>query len=518
MSAPSRVVILGGGISGLSAAYFLANALPKIKITLLESSERWGGWIRSSREGDQGVLFERGPHTLRCNGAGGYVLIDTISRLNLLPELITVPKTQPAAKNRFIYHSGRLNQLPTSPLSLLFDRSPALKGLITGALREPFVSRISDDVEDESVYDFVSRRFNDNIASNLISAVMHGIYAGDARELSVRATMPYLWDAEKVYGSVLLGMIRGGLETYREKGIKWRARRENFDLYEHMDKVSMFSFKNGVESLPQALVKALSQMPNVKMETNQHVLQLMFENDRVRLMLSSNELEADHVISALPSPALHQLLTGTTPLPHLTHNPSVNVGVVNLAYSSGEVPDGFGFLVPELFIQESKGVLGIIFDSRALPEQDERPITKLTVMIGGARLPHAFPGQDPSTITKQQLLELATDTVKQTLGIQAPPVLSAVGMQQGCIPQYQVGHIGRMQELHRAMQSTTGHRLSVTGSSYNGIGIKDCVLASWTLVEDLCKFGALASQPSFVVTGLNVLEDQSLERFAVGAK
>ncbi|KAJ1559809.1 hypothetical protein HK405_009273, partial [Cladochytrium tenue] len=222
-----RVAVLGGGVSGLAAAWHLARAPASAarEIIVLEASPRFGGWLHSVRS-DRGDLFELGPRTLRPAGDPGTATLamvrargPRVHELGLANEVMTASKTSPAARNRLILHRGELNLLPSTLGSLLFRRPPpVLDGAVTGFLREPFVPRrraavaldndqYDDDDDDESVHDFVARRFSPAIAENVVSAVLRGIYAGDARKLSARSAAAGLWNLEKKHGSILRGML-----------------------------------------------------------------------------------------------------------------------------------------------------------------------------------------------------------------------------------------------------------------------------------------------------------------------
>ncbi|EIM88904.1 FAD/NAD-P-binding domain-containing protein [Stereum hirsutum FP-91666 SS1] len=231
-----HVAIIGGGLTGLSAAFHISRALPQARITLLEKSPRLGGWVRSERvqvEDTQGnsasVVLEAGPRTLRPNAQS---VLELIHLLELKDETITTPKSSLAAKSRFLHIPPRRGLLPlphslislcTSPLAPLLFRAiltdlfrkpsrPQLD-LSTSALsKASFPDRRSwsdDKITDETFHSFLSRRFGDAFATKFGSALVHGIYATDSRRLSVQAAFPSLWKLEeKGKGRVALGVTR----------------------------------------------------------------------------------------------------------------------------------------------------------------------------------------------------------------------------------------------------------------------------------------------------------------------
>ncbi|KAF7728740.1 hypothetical protein EC973_005578 [Apophysomyces ossiformis] len=525
----STVAILGGGISGLSAAYYLARlAPPTTKVVLVEGSNRVGGWIRSQRVGrgtylspgealhDQqnGILLESGPRSLRPQGANGALLLEMVRDLRLTNSLLTVPKSAASAKNRYIYYADKINKLPSSLVSLLFNKPPVLRSVLLAGLREPFVpskfrDKSDNDIDDESLYCFMKRRFNEHTALNLMGAVTHGIYAGDVKQLSVKSTMRILYENERVYGSVIKGFIKGNkVESFRERGMAARARQEEPEWFGEMEDMSVIGFQEGTQMLPDQLRVWLENRPNVDIITGETVDQLeLVDNRECKIKTTSSEIHAEHVICTLPAKALDKL----TDLPHLAHNPSVDVAVVNLTYDPNEVKlkyDGFGFLTPH---PDSScklpvpGTLGVVFDSNAMPGQDKEPLVKLTAMIGGHMWSHAF-GQVPiEQLDPNDALNYAKKAVKAYLGVDVPSQHAMVNLQAKCIPQYLVGHEQRLSALSAAMKARCGHLLSVTGASYLGVSVPDCIKNSRALVEELLVSGALGSREK-IVTGLGRAE------------
>lgn len=214
----------------------------------------------------------------------------------------------------------------------------------------------------------------------------------------------------------------------------------------------------------------------------------------------------DHVISALPSYALDKVLTDGK-LPHLRHNPVADVAVVNLAYNPDVKLnyDGFGFLTP--YPSPSSplpvpGTLGVVFDSNAMRGQDtNNDRTKVTVMIGGHQWSNAFSNVPIEQLDPQDAYNHAIKAMQAYLSIDAKPEYAMVHLQAKCIPQYVVGHMYRMGELHHVLKSHYGHALSVTGASYLSVSVPDCIKNSRELVEDLLVAGALGSRDK-IVTGL----------------
>ncbi|KAI8888940.1 Protoporphyrinogen oxidase [Backusella circina FSU 941] len=512
----TSVAILGGGISGLSAAYYLAKASPKTKVILIESTNRVGGWIRSQRvelSQKDNVLFEMGPRTLRPVGAGGAAIIDMVRELNLKNDMLSVSKQDPSAKNRYIYYKNKINKLPNSLSSLLLHSPPVFQSVIKSILKEPFVQK--GDGQDESLYSFVARRFNDHVALNLVGAITHGIYAGDAKQLSVKSTMRLLYDNEQIHGSVVQGMLRGGAtvpSAGEERIIKKASsgKVDDTEWFEETRKASVFGFKEGSETLTRRLQQWLKEQPNVTLLVDKEIRKIKVSNDgnSIKLYDDHTSVHVNHIISTIPSRALEKLVVDN-PLPHLSANPAVNVMVANFAYEQSLLKyDGFGFLVPHPdshYKVPVPGTLGVVFDSNALRGQDTREdITKLTVMMGGHMWESTFGKVNPNQVDPMEAQELAKKVVQTYLGIDHDSAASKVSLLQECIPQYTVGHEERLKELHTAISQKYNHLLSVSGASYLGVSVPDCVKNSRLLVHDLLEKGVLGTREQ-VVTGLNKL-------------
>jgi protoporphyrinogen/coproporphyrinogen III oxidase len=319
-----KVAILGAGISGLAAAWFLKRRYKKgISITLFEKSERPGGWIRTHREGD--FLFELGPSGFRGKGEA---TLELVHELGLTKELVVASKTM---QKRYIALKGKLT---------LFSLPFLLRQNLIGAvLRDLFTTL--HDAEDESIAAFTSRRFNRNLAERLMDPLVKGIFGGDAHTLSVRHCFPLLWKWEQEYGSV----TRGWLASRKKR------KRESIP--------ALYSFQEGMECLPKRLAEKLDA--SILFSTTVH---------------SFEEIDADHVISTLPGYALAKLLKREDPFTYTT------LSLVNCGWNQKVLQKrGYGFLVPS---SEKGDILGMVWDSEIFPMHNRAKQTRICVMIQGA--------------------------------------------------------------------------------------------------------------------------------------
>uniref|UniRef100_A0A8C8SQY6 Protoporphyrinogen oxidase n=1 Tax=Pelusios castaneus TaxID=367368 RepID=A0A8C8SQY6_9SAUR len=467
------VAVLGGGISGLTACYYLARIPNAPKIILLEGSGRLGGWLHSTRTED-GAIFEHGPRGSRPAGAVGKNTLLMVSELGLEADVLPVPGDHPASKNRYLYVSGSLHRLPSGIGGVLRTVPPFTRPLLWSGLRELAAPRGTQP--DETIHGFVSRRFGKELADIAIDSLCRGVFAGDCRALSVRSCFPVLFEAERRRRSVILGMALGrGKGPPLDSALSRRACDERW---------SQWSLRGGMETLPEALQDFLRQRG---VEVHCHARLQHLERTaagRWQIALEDGSVSADHVISALPARALAVLLPGwAEPLAQeLRGIEAVAVGVVNLQYDGATLPImGFGHLVPSF---EDSSLLGIVYDSVAFPEQNGTggPSVRLTVMLGGAWFVQGF--GDPAAVPQAVLLSRAKEAVRMHLGLSAEPSRTIVKVLKACIPQYTLGHWRRIETISHYLEQE-GLPLSLVGASYKGVSVNDCIYNAKEAVDQL---------------------------------
>ncbi|PKI85152.1 hypothetical protein MVES1_001296 [Malassezia vespertilionis] len=433
--------------------------------------------------------------------------------------MVVVSRTSKSAKNRYLYHSGKLNRLPSSALGLFSAmlRLPLIRSIIPGVLCEPFVKR--SDAAPESVDAFLRRRFGAPLAENLASAMMHGIYAGDSRTLCASSVLKSLVLLEKTHGSVLRGMLLRRLNpryippcetgpTLHEKQAEVEERMDPvvLDCIKH---ASIYSFPNGLGEIVRVLEDRLTVMPNVEIWRNAPCQQITMQDGRFALQIPymKNPLLANRLLSAIPSYNLAPLLPN---LPHLDHNPPAKMAVVDVVLAPPnptdkleyKLPiDGFGFLVPRNATNNQDEVLGVVLDSDAVPNQDQgkRRFIKLTVMLGG---PYWSKKSSDALPSEEDVEQRALRALNTQLGIPSQILASHVRLVNArvlcdTIPQYLVGHYTRMQALHDAMVNdpALANKLTLLGYSYAGVGINDCITNALDACDAIIAHATSDTQP-----------------------
>ncbi|KAM8871087.1 protoporphyrinogen oxidase isoform 1-T2 [Spinachia spinachia] len=471
----TTVAVLGGGIGGLAASYYLCKSPQVTKVIVLESSSRLGGWLWSTRRSD-GAVFEHGPRGIRPAGAVGRNTLNIVEDLGLGGEILPVTYSHVASKNRYVYVNKRLHRMPSGMSGLLRTVPPFSRPLLLSIAGELLVRKGKG--EDESIHSFVSRRLGKELADIAVDSLCRGVFAGDCRKLSVRSCFPALYQAEQRRGSLTLGMLLGpGPAPVVPAGpLAQRSVDESW---------AQWSLRRGVESLPESIGEYLQHSGKVQLHREAAVQQISPSASGWKIALEDGVVSADHIVSALPAKALSSILPSSSfkPIIQLLQDiATVTVAVVNLEYEGSVLPvQGFGHLLPS---SEDPCILGVVYDSVPFP-QHNRPdgqTTRLTVMMGGAWFQEAF--GDPGTVTEDGLLAKATEAVSHQLGVGTAPIWSRVTLQEDCIPQYYQGHYRGVESMRRFIRDKS-LSLSLIGSSYDGVSVNDVIFSGRTAAEEL---------------------------------
>jgi oxygen-dependent protoporphyrinogen oxidase len=443
-----RVVIAGGGIAGLSLAWALRTRAPEVDVVVLERASRPGGNIRT--ESADGYTYECGPDGFLDNAPDTLQLIRTVGLDNrLLP-------SHAAARRRFIRLKGRLHEVPTSPLALL--RSPLLSAAGKARIAwEPFAR--SRHEEDESIHEFAARRIGAEAADILVGSMVSGIFAGDARVLSLQACFPRMRELEDKHG----GLVRALLATRRRDGAP--AGR-------------LTSFVGGMSDL----VNALSRVLDGAVRTSSPVLRLGRDSatglhspqsggDGYAVTTPDGTIRADAVVLAGPASEAAALVGGfDRRLADLLDGiPTAPLAVVCLGYDTARLADccsldGFGFLVPR---HEPIRILGALWETSIYPNRAPAGKALIRVMIGGAMDPGAV------TLDDDRLLAVVRRDLAATMSLSSAPEFVRIIRHTRGIPQYVKGHLARLRQIDARLQHHP--RLYLAGNSYRGVSMNACI-------------------------------------------
>ncbi len=434
-----RIIILGAGISGLSTAWYLSRTGLPLEITILEKSARAGGWLHT--EHTTGFHFEKGPRTFKVNKCPATAQL--IAELGIQKEVIW---SEARPHHRYLWLGGELHRFPTNPLSFLL--SPITKGFLRAILYE---WKQPVKVGDETVWEFVLRRFNYDVARLFFDPLVVGIFGGDVRKISVKSCFPNLKNWEEQFGSV----TKGFFAYQREK-----KRRSKYS--EHLEGVplsAMFSFRSGVEQLTQSLV---NQIP-ASMHYNSEVKQIQFQNEQILVNTDKEQFTADFLFCALPVKETALLLQNYAPevSREFLKIHSEGVGVVNFGYHSPVLPvQGFGYLTPTYAHED---ILGVVFDSSVFTEHNRSPHeTRLTIKL-------ADTGRPETTC-----IEAALRGIRRHLGISQMPQAISFKRTTRAVPQYGVGHLEKMVEMNALLRKQLP-ACHLVGNYLNGVSVNSCI-------------------------------------------
>lgn len=461
MAEPPRVVIVGGGITGLATAHRLHELARErgaaLDVRLFEAGEHLGGVVRTEQR--DGFTLEWGPDSFITDKPWA---LDLCKRIGLDDELMS---TGSVNRRSFVAHQGRLMPVPEGFQLLAPARVwPFLTSPIfswPGKLRmgwEYFVPPRSDD-GDESLASFVERRLGREALARMAQPMVAGIYGADPRRLSLEATLPRFRQMERQHGGVLRAMrarsrqAKGGAGSAGTSGARYGL---------------FVSFKRGMQTLPDALI---ARLPEGCARTGVRVTSLERPGEgagsRWRVMLDAGEpVLADAVCLALPAYRAGELLRPLDgPLADLLEGvPYAASATVNLAYDHADVPhpmDGFGFVVPST---EQRAILGCTFAQVKFPGRAPE----------GKVLLRAFLGQGPALAgSDAEVVATVFRDLAVYLGLAKQPLWSTVHRHPRAMAQYEVGHLERVAEMERRVQAWPG--LALAGNAFRGIGIPDCV-------------------------------------------
>lgn len=454
-----HVVIVGGGISGLSAAYFLnqkaSEAGLPLSVILVEANSTWGGKISTDRQ--DGFVIEGGPDTFLATKAWG---VDLCRQLGLEGRL---HGTNPEHKNTYVLHHGHLKPLPDGLTMMIPTRfGPMVR---TGLLSPIAKARMGMDFfipprspnGDESLGEFVSRRLGRSAYERLIEPLMSGIYAGDGDLLSLQSTFPYLRELEAKHG----GLVKGALAVRRQmskNGKKAPGSRSAF-----------LTPTTGLAEIVEALLQRL-QSAGVRLQAGVSVQNISQAGENYQVDLSNGEsLLAAALILATPTYAAGELLDGLDSRlsSELQAIPYTSTATISLAYRQTHLPrplDGYGYVIPRC---EGRRALACTWTSTKFPHRAPEGYALLRVFVGRAGEEKDIPWEE------EALLSLAKDELRQTLGITAEPVLTRLFRWERAMPQYNLGHPDRLKRIEQALTDHPG--LALAGNGYHGIGIPDCI-------------------------------------------
>ena len=450
-----RIIVIGGGISGLACAWRLRQL--GASVLLFEQSEHVGGLIHSIRK--DGCLLECGPQSFLATEP----LLDLIRALGIEDQLLRADPKAP----RCVVVGGVLRQVPMSPPALIF--TPLLSARTKLRLLADAFGKTTPPRDDESIAAFVRRKFGEELLDRLVGPFVSGIFAGDAEKLSLRSAFPSAYEWEREYGSVLRGAMRS-----RPRGEKPRA--------------SLCSFRDGMESLPRRLAESLGSAVSAGITVRSVTRHKANGRSDFEIHLESHgraeTASADAVVLAIPADATGRVLAEISPryselLAQIEYAPIAVVSSVYLRASVGVPLDGFGFLVPR---KEKLRLLGNIWNSSLFPGRAPEGQVLLTSFLGGAT--------DPEILgyTDQALDAAVTAELGKLLQITGDSVGGNQWRWTRALPQYNLGHGQILEATRIELASSPG--LFLAGNYLHGPSVGSCVDTAFRVAAEAHQFVA----------------------------
>jgi len=442
-----HVVIIGGGLTGLSVAFRLRQLTPAATITVLEPRDRPGGNIGTEEHG--GFRVERGPNGFLDRTSS---LPDLVRDLGVSKRLIAA--SEGSRTNRFLFLNGRLRKLPRGPLGLLTSPLLTLRGKCQ-LLTEPWRKRSANVPADESIAAFVTRRAGPQAADVFADALVTGIHGGDPAQLSVAATFPRLPVMEREAGSIIRGFLRAARERKRAAEVKGEPPSGPF---------RMWSFREGLGVLVDALVQSLG--PAVRCGI---AAQRIARGENSWLIHTDSEtFAANAVVLACPSYVQAELVAELDAelAREIAAIPYNRIAVVALGYRQADcplVPDGFGYIAPQ---NTRRDVLGVQWCSAIFPDRAPPGCVLWRALCGGVHRGEML------DLSDEVLAKAVHAEIRLAMGVRGEPVFRRIIRWPRAIPQYVLGHLDRVARIEAVAARHAG--LFLTGNAYRGIAMGDC--------------------------------------------
>ena len=454
------IAIIGGGITGLTAAYRLRRA--GVPVTLYEASNRVGGVIQTTSR--DGFLAECGPNTLLETSP---VIGELVRDLRLESARLY---SDPAATNRYILRRGVPTLVPDSAVGM-FTSNLFSAGAKLALLREPFVRRAAPETE-ESVAEFVLRRLGREFLNYAINPMIAGIYAGDPAKLSVAHAFPKLHALEQRYGSLILGQILGARERRNSKDVSKQS-------------APKFSFRDGLQTLITALARELSD--SIRVRSGVKELRQTEAGWRLTVVHDQVEMNYEHDAVLLAAPAFKladiavhsDAAAPLAPLREIVYAPAASVVLGFRREDVAHPLDGFGVLVPEV---ERRNILGAIFSSSLFPHRAPAGHVTISCYIGGMRAPELAALDTPSAVS------VVVEDLRAMLGVKGKPVFVHHKVFPQAIPQYEVGFGHFRNWMNQFEADAPG--MFLAGHFRDGISLSDSIVSGDRAAERLAAFVA----------------------------
>ena len=468
-----RIAIIGGGIAGLSAAFYLEKARrggAALQWTLFEKSDRLGGVIRTEQR--DGFVLEAGADSFLAAKPEATRLCQ---ELGIGSELIS----SNAGRKTYILVKGKLVPIPQGlefmvPTRVLpMATTPLFSFKTKLRMASELFCAARKNAGDESVGDFVRRHFGQEMVDRVAEPLLSGVYGGDVESLSIHAVLPRFAEMEREHGSLVRATLKAKAQSKSQSQPQPGAKPQPL----------FSSLKNGMQQMVDALVAAL---PQSSIRLQQQDITVRQVNDDWQVESSGMKERFQAVLLAIPAPSASALLRQFHPalIEGLARIQYTSSAAVALAYDSVALPPGHGFLVPR---SERRKIMACTFVHKKFSHRAPEGKSMLRCFFSSSRMP------DLLTHSDEALQQMARQELKNILGLNAEPIFARTFRWDRAMAQYETGHLERVAEMEKIIATMPGFH--IIGNSFHGIGVPDCIKSARQAVEQIT---SAVSQPATV--------------------
>ncbi len=450
-----RVLIIGGGVSGLATAYHLARyAIPS---TIIEKTHRTGGLIKT--DVIEGCHLEAGPDSYIATKPAVSELAEELPGLK--EQIIG---SNDAGRKIFVVRDGRMVEMPRGMVMMVpgdwdaLEKSALVSEAAKHAIREETKRKPMERTEDVSVGQFVSEHFGEEVVEYLTEPLLCGVYGGESEKLSAESVLPRFMGYERKYGSLVKGV---------QQELKERPRSGSLFL----------SFKDGMQTLTNALTGAISDRVQIVRGEATDVRRL---GNVWKVRVGGETLSSRQVALCCPAHVGARLLESDVApvadeLAAIPYSSAILVMQVYDRATLGHPLEGFGFLVPR---GERKTVAAATFVDTKWPDRNPKNLAAIRVFIVGQR------AVELAEASEQEILGLVREDLRSFMGLTAEPLFHTFYRWPHSMPQYVVGHGQRVRNIFGHLTNYPG--LFLVGNSYDGVGVPDSLRHARAVAQQMC--------------------------------
>ena len=462
-----KIIIIGGGIAGLTSAFYLQKAIQKenlpFELKLIEASHRLGGKMQTVIR--DGFTIERGPDSFLARKLSISRLAKEVGMDDQLVHNSTGKSYVLVNEKLHSMPGGSIMGIPTEVGPFLTTGLFSIPGKLRAAA--DFILPRSESGKDQSLGEFFRRRLGDEVVENLIEPLLSGIYAGDIDQLSLMSTFPQFYEVEQKYRSLIIGMKKSTPSQPKTPVNKEKA------------KGAFLTFKTGLQSFAEAIEAKIDPKTILK---GHRVDKITKNGNKYDVYLNNGEtLVADSIIAATPHKITQSMFGDYRFFDPFKEVPSTSVATVALAFPEEAVKndiDGTGFVVSR---NSDYSITACTWTHKKWAHSTPKGKVLLRCYVGRA-------GEETIVdLSDDRIIKIVLDDLKKTMDITMNPDFSIISRWQNSMPQYTVGHKQRLTDILDHMNAELPG-VFLAGASYGGVGLPDCIDQGEAAVQNVLNY------------------------------